>query len=82
LPSRVGGPRKKLSESPLGAADALRPAHSLGEPLQNSYELAGNREMGDRAQARATVHKLQPGVTGKGIGAHTVGRSGRKGRTR
>lgn len=82
MPSAAGGSHRKLSESPIETAAQLEPGHKLGAPLKQGYELAGNREMGVRAQRRATVHALEQGVTGKGIGAHTVGRSGRKGRTR
>jgi len=68
---------KGLKEGPFDAARQLEPAHKLGAPLKHGEELAGNRNESHRAQAQATVHKLEQGVTGKGIGRH-----GRKGRTR
>jgi hypothetical protein len=73
---------KGLKEGPFEAAAQLEPAHKLGAPLKQGEELMGNRHESHRAQAQATVHQLQQGVTGKGIGAHTAGRRGRKGRTR
>jgi hypothetical protein len=60
----------------IAKGDEMNPRHKLGAPLLNSYELAGNKEMGHRAQRRATVHALEPGITGSGL------RKGRKGRTR
>lgn len=73
---------KSLSEGPFEAAAQLEPKHKLGAPLKQGEELRGNRHEAHRAQAQATVHERQTGITGKGIGAHTVGRAGRKGRTR
>jgi hypothetical protein len=61
----------------LQTADKLNPKHKLGASLLNSYELAGNREMGQRAQGRATVHPHEPGLQ-EGYN----GRKGRKGRSK
>lgn len=63
-------------ENLIDKGNQLNPKHKLGAPLLKSYEVAGNKEMGERAQRRATVHPLEPGVRA----GYT--RKGRKGRTR
>lgn len=52
-----------------------KPKHALGGRYVNT-EMQANLNMGKGAQADGTVHPLEPGITGKGMGRR--GRRSRK----